>query len=55
MISELCDQCQRYSGNFIYALLALTKYLNNYPEIRYFVNNSWRSFDVKSILVKLSK
>ena len=42
-VSESCDQCQRYSGIFIYAFLALTKPYNYFTEIRHFVNNSERS------------
>ena len=40
IISESCEQCQRNSGTSIHRLWALSKAQNNFPEIRYFLDNS---------------
>ena len=44
--AESCDQCQRHSRIFIYALLALTNCWNDFPEILNFVNNVGRSSNI---------
>ena len=46
MISELRDQCPRYSGIFIYRLLALASVENDFPEIRHFLDNSGCSSNI---------
>ena len=55
MISKSRDQCQKYSVNFIYALLALTKPLKIFPEVHHFVDNSGRLSDITPTRVKILK